>query len=87
MIDTPNTRESLLLLGQIDGKLSALFLAFGDHRSETQARFAKHEAAHEDHDVRIEKVERLVWLAALIASGVGAVAMALLTYVLPLVGK
>ncbi|WP_343698838.1 hypothetical protein [Caulobacter sp.] len=74
--DTPSTD---LLLGRIDGKLTALIEAFGLHRGETERRFEKHETVHDDHDARLVVLEKFKWLAVGIASIAAAVASALLS--------
>ncbi|QOC54120.1 hypothetical protein [Caulobacter vibrioides] len=82
MTDHDTSQSTDLLLGRIDGKLTALIEAFGLHRGETDRRFEKHEAVHEEHDGRLVKLERSAWLlaglAAIAASGLSMVLTALL---------
>ncbi|PXA70416.1 hypothetical protein DMC25_27085 [Caulobacter sp. D4A] len=84
-MDGPD-QSTFLLLGQIDGKLTALVESFGQHREATDRRFEKHEVTHEDHDKRLSALERFRWLAvglaSIAASAVGAVFTAFLGSIL-----
>ncbi|PZR35782.1 hypothetical protein [Caulobacter segnis] len=75
--DTPQSTD--IMLGRIDGKLTALIDAFGLHRVETNRRFEKHEEVHEDHGERLTKLERFRWLIVGIASAVASVASLVLS--------
>lgn len=78
----PVDQTTFLLLGQIDGKLTALVESFGHHRAETDRRFEKHEAVHEDHDGRLSNLERFKWLAVGLASAAASVVGAIFTAIL-----
>jgi len=83
--DTPQSTD--IMLGRIDGKLTALIDAFGLHRVETDRRFEKHEAVHDDHNERLSNLERFRWLAVGICSLIASVAgMALTAFITKVLG-